>query len=123
VARRFLECLAAQDFEKLATNLSDDVRLRAVLPGDTLEWQGSERVTRTLVRWFGNTEEFELVDATVDDLGPRLHMWWCARLRAERFGEGWFRVEQHAYVDTDDDDRIEHMWLACSGYLAETPAS
>ena len=122
VARRFLDALAAQDFDGLATNLSDDVRMRALLPGDTLEWEGPERVTRTFVRWFGNTEGFELVGTTLDDLGSRLHLSWCARVRAERLGEGWFRVEQHAYVDTDAHDQIEHIWLACSGYLAERAA-
>src|SRR5690242_4027556 len=100
VARRFLDCLAAQDFEKLATNFADDVRLRALLPGDTLEWEGAERVTRVFLRWFGNTLGFEVVDTTLDDLGPRLHVSWCARVRAERLGDGWFRVEQQAYVDT-----------------------
>jgi hypothetical protein len=121
VARRFLESLAVQDFEALGADLSDDVRLRALLPGDTKEWHGPEKVKATFARWFGNTLEFELVHRAVDDLGPRLHMSWLARVRAERLGDGWFRVEQHAYVDTDEHDRIRHLWLACSGYLAETP--
>lgn len=122
VARRFLDCLAAQDFEQLATTFADDVRLRAMLPGDTKEWEGVERVTRTFVRWLGDTDDFELVDSTLDDLGPRLHLSWCARVRAERFGDGWHRVEQQAYAETDEHGRIRHLWLACSGYLAETPA-
>ena len=121
VARRFLDCLAVQDFEALAANFSDDVRLRALLPGDTKEWEGPERVAATFARWFGNTQEFELVETTVDERGPRVHMAWYARVRAERFGEGWFRVEQHAYAEADDDSRIRHLWLTCSGYVAETP--
>jgi hypothetical protein len=122
VARRFLDCLSAQDFEGLAATFSDDVRLRALLPGDTKEWEGPDRVTATFVRWFGNTQGFELVDGQVDTLGSRLHMLWRARVRAERLGDGWFRVEQHAYVDTDERDHIQHLWLTCSGYLAEAPA-
>jgi hypothetical protein len=122
VAHRFLGCLAGQDFDGLGATFADDVRLRALLPGDTKEWDGPDRVTATFVRWFGNTEGFDLVDTAVDDLGSRVHMWWCARVRAERLGEGWFRVEQHAYADTDEHDRIEHLWLTCSGYLAEAPA-
>jgi ketosteroid isomerase-like protein len=122
VARRFLDSLAAQDFEALAADLSDDVRLRALLPGDTKEWEGPDRVKATFIRWFGNTLGFELIDRAVDDLGPRLHMSWQARVRADRLGDGWFRVEQQAYADTDEHDRIEHLWLACSGYLAEAPA-
>jgi hypothetical protein len=121
VGHRFLESLAVQDFEALGADLSDEVRLRALLPGATKEWHGPEKVKATFARWFGNTLEFELVHRSVDDLGPRLHMSWLARVRAERLGDGWFRVEQHAYVDTDEHDRIRHLWLACSGYLAETP--
>jgi hypothetical protein len=120
--RRFLDALAGQDFEQLAATLAADVRMRALLPGDTLEWDGPERVTRTFVRWFGNTEGFDLVATTLDDLGSRLHLSWCARVRAERLGEGWHRVEQQAYVDVDEHGRIEHIWLACSGYLAERDA-
>jgi hypothetical protein len=123
VARRFLDSIAAQDFEQLATNLAAAVRLRAMLPGDTKEWDGVERVTRTFVRWFGDTQDFELVDSTLEDLGTRLHLSWCARVRAERFGDGWHRVEQQAYAETDDQGLIRHLWLACSGYLAETPAT
>jgi len=122
VARRFLVGLAAQDFEVLAATLSDEVRLRALLPGDTKEWEGPDRVKATFIRWFGNTQGFELIGTAVDDLGPRVHMWWQARVRAERLGEGWFRVEQHAYADTDEHNRIQHLWLTCSGYLAERPS-
>jgi hypothetical protein len=122
VARQFLDCLAVQDFESLAASLSDDVRLRALLPGDTKEWEGPDRVKATFVRWFGNTEGFELIGTAVDDLGSRVHLSWQARVRAERLGDGWFRVEQHAYAETDGHNRIEHLWLTCSGYLAETPA-
>jgi hypothetical protein len=43
-------------------------------------------------------------------------------VRADRLGDGWFRVEQQAYADTDEHDHIQHLWLACSGYLAEAPA-
>jgi hypothetical protein len=119
VGHRFLDSLAVQDFERLASELSDDVHLRAVLPGDTKEWHGPDRVKATFIRWFGNTKEFELLDATVDELGSRLHMAWRARVSADRLGEGCFTVEQHAYVDTDEHNRIQHLWLACSGYLAE----
>jgi hypothetical protein len=121
--RIFFDSLAAQDFPRLASAFSDDVHLRALLPGEFKEWHGAERVAATFRRWLDKTEEFELVDATVDVVGTRLHLRWRARLRAERIGEGWFVVEQEAYVDTDADDRIRHLSLLCSGYLAERAAS
>ena len=77
------------------------------------------RSRRRSLRWFGKTQEFELVYADVDAVGSRLHVWWRARLRAERLGEGWFVAEQHAYVDTDDESRINQVSLVCSGYVAE----
>ena len=117
--RIFFDSLAAQDFERLACALSDDVHLRALLPGEFREWDGAERVTATFRRWFGNTDEYEFVDATVDAASSRLHLRWRAHLRAERLGEGWFLVEQEAYIDTDTDDRIRHLSLLCSGYLAD----
>ena len=119
VARRFLDCLAIQDFEKLATTLSDDVRLRALLPGDTQELHGPEPVKAALVDWFGDTQEFELIDTAVDDLRPRVHIWWQVRVRAERLGDGSFKVEQHAYAEIDEHNRIRHLWLICSGHSAE----
>ena len=41
----------------------------------------------------------------------------CRRTGSTR---GWFLVEQIAYLDTDDEDRIRHLSLLCSGYLPET---
>ena len=117
--RIFLDSLAAQDFPRLATAFSSDVHLRALLPGEFREWDGAARVTATFKRWLGNTEEYELVEATVDAVGARLHLRWRAHLRAERLGEGWFVVDQEAYVDTDADDRISQLSLLCSGYVAD----
>jgi hypothetical protein len=121
VAHAFLDSLRAQDFARLGNLFTDDVHLRALLPAEPREWDGSERVTATFVRWFGNTQDFELVDAGAEDIATRLHVWWRGRLRAARRGEGWFVVEQQAYVDTDDADRIQHLSLVCTGYLPEAP--
>jgi hypothetical protein len=117
--RNFLDSLAAQDFPRLASAFSDDVHLRALLPGEFREWDGAERVTATFMRWFGTTEEYEFANATVDAVGSRLHLRWRAHLRAERLGEGWFVVDQEAYIDTDADDRICQLSLLCSGYVAD----
>ena len=119
--RVFLDCLAQQDFERLASTFSDDVHLRALLPAELREWEGPDRVTKSFVRWFGNTQEYELVDAGVDVIPPCVHMWWRARLRAERLGDGWFVVEQQAYADIDDAHRIQRLSLVCSGYKPEAP--
>lgn len=119
VAGKFLEALATQDFDRLTSALSDDVRLRALLPPCFVEFDGTGEVKRVFTKWFGDTQQFELVDAVVGEVGPRLHLRWRVRLQAERLGAGWFVVEQQAYADTDDADRIRHLSLLCSGYCPD----
>src|SRR5262249_55669490 len=71
-ARDFLDCLAVQDFERLASTFADDVHLRALLPAELREWDGPERVAATFGRWFGNTQEYQLVGTSIDEIGSRL---------------------------------------------------
>jgi len=119
LAGSFLEGLAAQDFARLGDALTADVRLRALLPGGFKEWAGAEAVAGRFARWFGDTEEYELVSATIGEVGGRLHLHWRLRLRAARLGAGWFTVEQHAYADTGDGGRIARLDLLCTGYRPE----
>lgn len=118
VAGTFLEGLAARDFERLASALGNDVELRALVPAGLKEFAGAETVKATFTAWFGDVDVYELVDATVGEVGRRLSMRWRVRVQAERLGEGWFVVEQCAYADTDD-DRIQRLSLVCSGYCPE----
>ena len=119
LAGSFLEGLAAQDFARLGDALTGDVRLRALLPPGLREWTGAETIAEVFASWFGDTEDFELVEATVGEVGGRLHLHWRLRLRAERLGAGWFTVEQQAYADTDDSGRIARLDLLCTGYRPE----
>jgi hypothetical protein len=119
LAGAFLEGLAAQDFTRLGGALAADVRLRALLPRGPREWTGAEVIADQFERWFGDTEDFELLDATVGEVGGRLHLRWRLRLRAQRLGAGWFTVEQQAYADTGGSGHIERLDLLCTGYLPE----
>lgn len=116
VADEFLRALAAQDFDGLARVLSEDVRLRALLPGGCHEWAGAARAAAKFAQWFGDTEKFSLTEIAAGEIGGRLHLRWRARLRAKRLGDGWYLVEQHAYADVDGAGRVCDLWLACSGY-------
>ena len=115
-AGSFLAGLAAQDFARLGDALAADVRLRALLPGGFREWAGAEAIAAQFACWFGDTEDFELTDAGIGEVGGRLHLHWRLRLRAERLGGGWFTVEQQAYADTDEGGRIAQIDLLCTGY-------
>jgi hypothetical protein len=85
-----------------------------------MEWTGAEVIAGQFAGWFGDTEDFDLVDAAVGEVGGRLHLRWRLRLQAERLGTGWFTVEQQAYADADDRGRIARLDLLCTGYRNET---
>jgi hypothetical protein len=119
LAGSFLEGLAAQDFAELGCALATGACLRALLPSGLREWAGAEVIADRFARWFGDTEGFELAEATVGEVGGRLHLHWRLRLRAERLGAGWFTVEQQAYADTDETGRIARLDLLCTGYRPE----
>ena len=119
LAGSFLEGLAAQDFAQLGGALAAGARLRALLPAGLREWTGAQEIADRFEGWFGDTQDFDLVEATVGEVGGRLHLHWRLRLRAERLGAGWFTVEQQAYADTDDGGRIARLDLLCTGYLPE----
>jgi hypothetical protein len=119
LAGLFLEGLAAQDFGRIGTVLSDDVQLRALLPGGLRQWTGAATAAAAFATWFGDTEDFELLEAAVGEVGGRLHLHWRLRLQAERLGSGWFTVEQQAYADADAGGRIGRLDLLCTGYRPE----
>jgi hypothetical protein len=120
LAGSFLDGLAAQDFSQLGDALATDVRLRALLPPGFMEWTGAEVIASQFAHWFGDTEDFELVEATVGEVGGRLHLRWRLRLQAARLGAGWFTVEQQAYADTEDGGHIARLDLLCTGYRRES---
>ena len=119
LAGAFLKGLAAQDFVQLGGALAAEARLRALVPAGLREWAGAEAIADRFAFWFGDTEDFELVEATVGEVGGRLHLHWRVRLRAERLGAGWFTVEQQVYADADSSGRIARLDLLCTGYRRE----
>ena len=118
----FLETLANRDFDQMAATLAPTVRFRAMLPPGPMVWEGPETVSAVFGSWFGDAEEFELVDAAVGEVGGRLHLSWRLRVRPAPFdiGDGWHVIEQQAYADAGD--TIASLDLLCSGFHAERVA-
>lgn len=119
IAGTFLEALAAQDFQALGATVAEGADLAALVPRGLRHAAGSEELRALFTEWFGDTEDFELVEAVVGDVGSQLYMRWRVRLRALRLGAGWFVIEQHAYIDTNADGRISKVRLLCSGRCPE----
>lgn len=116
VGGSFLESLAARDYQRMAATLDPTIRFRALLPPGPSHWQGSDAVTGAFRAWFGGAEEFELVEASVGEVGGLLHLAWRIRVRPAPFdiGEGWHLIEQQAYAETTS--RIMQLDLLCSGF-------
>jgi hypothetical protein len=119
LAGSFLEGLAVQDFARLGRALAADARMRALVPLGLREWTGADAIADRFAYWFGDTQDFDLVEAGVCEVGGRLHLHWRLRLQAERLGTGWFTIEQQAYADTDNSGRIARLDLLCTGYRPE----
>ena len=116
----FLEALANRDFERLAETLAPQVRFRAMLPPGPMDWEGADTVSGVFGSWFGEAEEFELVDATVGEVSGRLHLSWRLRVRPAPFGigDGWHVIEQHAYAEAAE--TIDTLDLLCSGFRPDS---
>lgn len=112
----FLEALTTRDYDQMASTLSAGVRFRAMLPPGPMDWSGAEEVAGVFASWFGDAEDFELLDATVGEVGGRLHLSWRLRVRPAPFdiGDGWHVIEQQAYADATE--TIEALDLLCSGF-------
>jgi hypothetical protein len=119
IAGAFLEALAEHNFERLGSTLSDDAHLHALVPRGLREWDGPDGVCAAFTHWFGDVDDFQLVEAVIGDVGPRLHLHWRVRVRAQRLGDGWFVVEQQVYADTNASGLITYLRLLCSGYCPE----
>ena len=115
----FLEALATRDYERMATTLASSIRFRALLPPGLMQSQGPPQVVEAFRSWFGHATDYELIDATVGEIGGRLHLSWRIRLRPAPFGtgQGWHVIEQHAYADAADS--MEALDLLCSGFHVE----
>lgn len=119
VGGTFLEALAARDYERMAATFAEDVRFRALLPPGPMQWHGATQVADAFRSWFGDAADFEVLDATVGEVGRRLHLSWRIRVRPAPFGigEGPHVIEQHGYADATDS--IEALDLLCSGFHSD----
>src|SRR5262249_19113263 len=117
----FLEKLVAGDFAQLAAALEPDAKLGALLPRGFVEWQGSDAFCGAFNGFFGGMDEYEMIDASVGQVGARLQMRWRLHVRGGRLGPTDFLVEQHCYADAGPSGRIQSMVLVCSGFCREHP--
>jgi hypothetical protein len=120
--RAVLEALTHRDFAALAEAVAPDATLTALVPRGPRVWDGTEGVRRAFDGWFADLTDYEIVDATIREVGSRLRLSWRVRVRGERLGDGWYLVEQYLYADPDPSGRLRGLRLLCSGYCPEPTA-
>ena len=113
IPARFLELLAARDFEELGGILAEDARARMLLPRGLEEHAGRDAIVRRIESWFGSASEFELAKASEDVIGRRHRLTW--RFSVVRDGSTRELVEQLVFLDIGPRG-VEQLDLLCSGF-------
>jgi hypothetical protein len=115
-----LAALSLRDFERFGDCLAPSAQARFLLPRGPEVLSGRDDIARRFEGWFGSASEFEVLDSSCQQVGPRNRLIW--RLRMSRNGQTPEVVEQVAFVDVVADG-IAKIDLLCSGFLPdEQPA-
>src|SRR3989475_5475012 len=114
-SHRFLELLAARDFERLVASLTSDAHARFLLPHGLEVYDGRDAIVARIRSWFGSASLFDLAASTEDQVGMRHRISW--RFNVVRDGSRQV-IEQLLYLDLGPQG-IERIDLLCSGFLAE----
>jgi len=113
LCKDFIAALTAQDFETLERLFQPQLRFRALVPHRICEGQTAGEATDWLQRWFGDADEFQMLQSAVAQVFDRLYLSY--RLRVHDVIHGWRVIEQHAYLDVQG-NHIADLWLLCSGF-------
>ena len=118
VGALFLDALAHRDFTTMGACLESDVRMRALTPPGPFEAEGATEAMSHFRRWFGGEDDFEVVDASIGQVGPRLYLRWRVRMHSASDPSTSRVAEQHAFVTSAE--LISALDLLCSGFQTET---
>jgi hypothetical protein len=104
--------VADRALDRLGKHLTDEIRLRALLPGGPIEEHGRDAVLGRFDDWFGSYDTVVLTDVGGDDVGDRVlvHYKLVFDPDADR------RVLTQTLVCTVQDGLIGRMDLVCSGF-------
>lgn len=113
-AAEFAAAVADRDLDRLGAEFTDDVRLRALLPGGPIETHGREQALASFHEWFGGYRSVALEEALGDEVGDRLLVHY--RLGFESH-DGERTVLTQTWVGTvAADGRLSRVDVLCSGF-------
>ncbi len=115
-AQKFLELLAARDFERLTGTLASDAHARFLLPHGLEEYADRDAIVVRIKSWFGSASVFDLTSSSEETVGLRQRVSW--RFSIVRDGSTHEVIEQVVYLDLGPHG-IEQIDLLCSGFQLE----
>lgn len=114
VAGVLVDGLSNRDFDLMTDCLAPDVRFRCMLPSGPVEVTGADQTIDLFRRWFGGGDAFEVLDASVGKIGPRIYLRWRIRMHPTADPSDERVVEQHLF--TTGSEVIRTLDLLCSGF-------
>ena len=104
--------VADRSLDRLGAHLTEEIRLRALLPGGSIEEHGRDAVLARFDDWFGSHDTVVLSDVAGDDVGDRVIVHY--KLTVDPDGDS--RVVSQTVVCSVYDGLVGRMDLVCSGY-------
>lgn len=105
--------VAQRDLDGLGGHLTDEVRLRALLPGGPIEEHGRDEVVKKFDEWFGEYRTVVLEDAAGELVGDRLLVHYRLGFEPD---DGPRVLTQTWVASVADDGLIFRIDLLCSGF-------
>jgi hypothetical protein len=117
LGEQFVTALCQQDRGALAALLTDDARMRALIPSRLREEDGAPAVVGRFVAWFGDASRIDVKEMDVTGVGEKL----AIRYRFVVTEDGADHdVEQTIYATTRD-GRLATLDLLCTGFHLRAP--
>jgi hypothetical protein len=120
VAGVLLDAFSNRDFDLMATCLAPDVRLRCLLPPGPMEVTGADQAVDSFRRWFGGDDAFEVLDASIGQIGTRIYLRWRVTMHPVGSPSDERVVEQHLFATGRG--VIRTLDLLCSGFHSPSAA-
>jgi len=112
LAAALAAAVADRALDRLGSHLTDDVRMRALLPGGPCVEHGRAAVLERYAEWFGSYDTVVLVDSAGDDVGDRV----LVHYKLAFDPEGDRTVLTQTLVCTIWDGLVGRIDLVCSGF-------
>jgi hypothetical protein len=112
IATSLASAVADRALERLGLQLTDDVRLRALLPGGHLEELGRDAVLARYDAWFRDYDTVVLRDVMGDDVGDKV----LVHYKLVFDPDGNTRVLTQTAVCSLLDGLVSRIDLVCSGF-------